>query len=412
MAHSVQLVLPNVAPVDKVQRLDELLKTAAEPPKRPDRAPPAPTEHAEEYQTILGELAGQFRQLKMEADNALRKIRKGHDSIYSLLRHENPNSMNSAFTPDVAMRLFDTDEPTYPQLLATHQAMSTDGTHFAIDPTRHLETATFMVRPYRDVLVVQQVAKWIRHNSPEYQSFLQKARQLITISRALPMTTSPAKLDVSVDPELYFDNNDRHIIEFISAYASEPRGFVQEETLALAPHVIKSSGLYPSEIIPNPNRDAAKLFLTEIGVWQPSEQIPRQRDAGIITDRIYKDQTARELREDTNADIRHDFGDMPVYTIDDASAHELDDGISIEETEGGTTWLHIHIANPSAFLHPESHISTLARLRQTTLYLPDRMCPMLPVGDPNFTARGFSKDAPGHADHDVLCTIGYRREYR
>jgi len=393
MGSSVQLVLPNVVPLEKVRRLDELLETAAEPPKRPDRAPPAPVEHAEEYRTLLGELTGTFRELKMEADNALRSIRKGRDSVYSLLRHENPNLMNSAFTPDVAMQLFETDEPTYAELLAAHQTMSTDGTHFIADPTRHLETATFVVRAYRDILIVRQVADWIRDSSTEYQSFIDKACKLITISRSLPKTTSPAKLDIRIDSDLYFDNNDRHIIEFIADYASGPRGFIPDEVLALAPYIIKSTGLYPPEITPNPNRDAAKLFLTEIGVWQPSEHLPRKQDAGIITDRIYKDQTAGDVTEDTNADIRHDFGDMPVYTIDDASAHELDDGISIEETEEGAQWLHIHIANPSAFLHPESDISTLARLRQTTLYLPDRMSPMLPIGDPKFKAKGFSKDA-------------------
>jgi len=414
MSPSVQLVLPNFASLEKVRRLDEILGTAKEPPKRPDRAPPAPTENAEEFHEILSDLAAQFLRLKMDADNALRKIRKGQDSIYSLLKHENPNQTASAFTPDVAKRLFDNDAPTYPQLLAAHLAMSTDGTHFAADPTRHVETATFVVRAYRDVLIVQQVANWIRKSTTEYQSFLQKARTLIAISRSLPKTTNPTILNVTVDRELHFDNNDRHIIEFISAYASERRGFIPEDLLALVPRLIKSSGLYPSEITPNPNRDAAKLFLTEIGVWQPSERLPRQQDSGIIADRIYKDQTATELLDDTNRDIRHDFRQMPVYTIDDASAHELDDGISIEETEQGT-WLHIHIANPSAFLHPQSHLATLARLRQTTLYLPDGMYPMLPISDPNFTARGFSKDLdrmPTMTFSARLATDGNIAEYK
>ena len=114
--------------------------------------------------------------------------------------------------------------------------------------------------------------------------------------------------------------------------------------------------------------------------------------AGVIIDQIYKEQTATESFDDANADIRHDFGGLPVYTIDDESAHELDDGISVEETDRGI-WLHIHIANPSAFLSPQSHIAQLARLRQTSMYLPDRMHPMLPVGDENFSARGFSKDS-------------------
>ena len=399
ISHSVQLVLPNFASLEKVRRLDEILGTSAEPAKRPERAT-TPAENTEEYHRILSDLAAQLYTLKTGADNALRKVRKGADSIYSLLRHENPNLTTSAFTPDVAKRLFNTDQPAYPQLLAAHQAMSNDETHFATDPTRHVETATFVVRAYRDVLVVSQVANWIRERTVEYKSFLAKACKIISISRSLPNTTSPTKLDVQIDPELYFDNNDNWIIEFISAYATGRRLFIPRDLLALVPHVIKSSGLYPSEIVPNPNRDAAKLFLTEIGVWQPTERLPRQKDAGIIAEQIYRDQTATELLNDTNADIRHDFGDMSVYTIDDVSAHELDDGISIEETGSGI-WLHIHIANPSAFIHPRSHIAELARLRQTTLYLPDAAYPMLPINDPNFATRGFSKN------HDAMPTMTF-----
>ena len=101
--------------------------------------------------------------------------------------------------------------------------------------------------------------------------------------------------------------------------------------------------MYPVDITPEPDRNAAKLLLTEIGVWEPSESLPSHSDAGVIAKRIYQEQSMIETLNDANADVRYDFGDMPVYTIDDEFAHELDDGISIEETDEGT-WLHIHIA--------------------------------------------------------------------
>lgn len=328
----------------------------------------------------------------METDAAIRQVRRNHKSVYELLKHKDPLKTTSAFTPDVAKRFFNTEKPSHVQLYATHKILADDMVHFTTDPTNHLETATFLVRANRDILAVSRVANWIRESSTEVESFLSKARQLIAISRTLANTAVPTKMDVNVPPELYFKGNDRLIVEFISGYVTGRRGYMPSDLLALAPLIIKRTGMYPSDITPNPDRSAAKLFLTEIGVWQPSENIPARMDSGVSVRQIYQEQTAAESFDDMNVHIRHDFGDMPVYTIDDAFTHELDDGISIEQTDQGT-WLHIHIANPSAFLPPDSHIAGLARLRQTSLYLPDRMYPMLPVYDENFSAKGFSRSS-------------------
>jgi exoribonuclease II len=322
----------------------------------------------------------------------MKNIRQKHKSIYPLLKHEDPTKTTSVFMPDVAKKLFETEEPSYAELYATHRSLADDKIHFVPDSTKHLETATFHVRANRDVLLVARVTNWIRESAPEFEAFLEKSRKLIALSRSLPSTAMPTKLDVEVPSELYFSGNDRNIIEFVTGYVTGRRGFLPTDHYALTPLILKRTGMYPSEIVPHPNRDAARLFLTEIGVWQPSENIPSHMDAGVSMKRVYEEQTATETYDDANASTRHDFGDMPVYTIDDAGAHELDDGISIEQTSEGT-WLHIHIANPSAFLPPESHIASLARLRQTTIYLPDRMHPMLPIRDERFSAKGFSKDS-------------------
>ncbi|ORY49593.1 RNB-domain-containing protein [Rhizoclosmatium globosum] len=74
---------------------------------------------------------------------------------------------------------------------------------------------------------------------------------------------------------------------------------------------------------------------------------------------------------------RRDFGDVPVYVIDSPTAQELDDGISIEETAEGS-WIHVHIADPTAYLPPSHPLSMLAQLRGTSMYLPERHYPMLP----------------------------------
>ncbi|KAJ3141443.1 hypothetical protein HK100_006660 [Physocladia obscura] len=75
---------------------------------------------------------------------------------------------------------------------------------------------------------------------------------------------------------------------------------------------------------------------------------------------------------------RRDFENIPVYVIDSPTAQELDDGISIEHTISGETWLHVHIADPTARIPSTHPLAALAQLRGTSMYLPERHYPMIP----------------------------------
>ena len=68
---------------------------------------------------------------------------------------------------------------------------------------------------------------------------------------------------------------------------------------------------------------------------------------------------------------------LVVYVIDDPTAHELDDGISIEESPQGP-WIHVHIADPTAYLPPTHPLSLIAQARCISLYLPEQNFPMMP----------------------------------
>ncbi|KAJ3297589.1 hypothetical protein HK104_000329 [Borealophlyctis nickersoniae] len=80
---------------------------------------------------------------------------------------------------------------------------------------------------------------------------------------------------------------------------------------------------------------------------------------------------------DPCANIRRDFGSAPVFVIDDPTAHELDDGISVEKTSSGT-WIHVHIADPTAYIPPNHPLSLVAQLRGNSVYLPERNYSMMP----------------------------------
>jgi exoribonuclease-2 len=75
---------------------------------------------------------------------------------------------------------------------------------------------------------------------------------------------------------------------------------------------------------------------------------------------------------------RLDLTHLKVYTIDDESTQEIDDGLSVETLPDGRQRIWIHIADPTRFVSPGDQLDLEARRRSTTLYLPTGMIPMFP----------------------------------
>ena len=90
---------------------------------------------------------------------------------------------------------------------------------------------------------------------------------------------------------------------------------------------------------------------------------------------------ARELAKTfSEAEIgdRLDLRDVLTVTIDPATARDFDDAITLQRTEGGYWSLGVHIADVSHFVAAGSALDRTARHRGTSVYLPDRVIPMLP----------------------------------
>ncbi|GAB4175346.1 MAG: ribonuclease R [Terrimicrobiaceae bacterium] len=82
-------------------------------------------------------------------------------------------------------------------------------------------------------------------------------------------------------------------------------------------------------------------------------------------------------RADDHAPSRRDHRKKFIFTIDPDDARDFDDAIEIEKSGDG--WqLGVHIADVSHYVRPRSALDKEARTRGNSVYLPERVIPMLP----------------------------------
>lgn len=75
---------------------------------------------------------------------------------------------------------------------------------------------------------------------------------------------------------------------------------------------------------------------------------------------------------------RRDFRKTPTFTIDPADAKDFDDALSLRPLDGGLWEVGIHIADVSYYVQTKSILDHEAYDRGTSVYLVDRVVPMLP----------------------------------
>ena len=103
---------------------------------------------------------------------------------------------------------------------------------------------------------------------------------------------------------------------------------------------------------------------------------------GIPTQFPEEVQTASEQIPDKIMDSdlvgRRDLRDQQIVTIDGADAKDLDDAVTVRKLDNGNYFLGVHIADVSYYVTENSILDKEAFERGTSVYLTDRVIPMIP----------------------------------
>ncbi|NJM21449.1 MAG: VacB/RNase II family 3'-5' exoribonuclease [Richelia sp. RM2_1_2] len=178
---------------------------------------------------------------------------------------------------------------------------------------------------------------------------------------------------------------DRHRIEALEKYAAlladVIRDKVNYDSLARAypppAQVLETMTMLERTATPQ----GAFQLLVDLGWWSPHENYFLRRSSILVQFPSKVIDVAHQCLNSPPPDPdqnRLDLTHLKVYTIDDETTREIDDGLSWEILPDNREKLWVHIADPTRWLVPEDELDLDARKRGSTVYLPTGMVPMFP----------------------------------
>ena len=195
-----------------------------------------------------------------------------------------------------------------------------------------------------------------------------------------------ARVEQALNGEVVdWQRHDRHRLEALEKYAALLADVVRVglnyDSLARAypppTPVLETMNMLGRSATPQ----GAFQLLVDLGWWSQHENLFLRRSSIPVQfpSKVLEVTQQRFDSPPPDKDVnRLDLTRLKVYTIDDESTTEIDDGLSWELLSDGRERLWVHIADPTRWLIPENELDLDARKRGSTVYLPTGMIPMFP----------------------------------
>ncbi|KAL2065001.1 hypothetical protein VTL71DRAFT_4141 [Oculimacula yallundae] len=367
--------------------------------------------------TFLTEANSTYQSAAMDLDSAHKSVADAVHYKYCTLEE-----IASKVLPK-SIRKNGSGKYDWPALYAVHRAITTNEIGFVPLPLTAMRANPYYeVNGYSEVECISRVVRWVRRYNDsllgkgkssrvsssehfEFTDFVKSARRLIDLSRANRQftpygTIGPSSITLEPGQDFRsgisretFTPNDLYFVRFLESWSCLASFSPHSPLHGIGSAILRQIDRYADQTLNSPT---AYTCLQELGALPPWSirahfdlRLPHAGRQKAIDHRMYPrlDSEGGIVHDKFHA-MRKDWGEMSVYCVDDAGAHEIDDGFSLEATdEPNVYWVHVHVADPAAHLDPRSSISQFAERATETIYLPDRVVPMLSM---EYTMKHFS----------------------
>ena len=393
------------------------------------------------------DLVHKLNDFKRQADSTYREHAQKIDKIFDKLAYE--KRCRWMHVDDITKNVLEIDQASdVPKstIWAVHRALMLNEMGFVPDPHRHWKYMTFEILSRQDIELIHQIQQWVREhqeftisqvqieangkpikNAPKTSTLAEFAKKIWPIiksnedSRSLTPGGDPGTSNIQIKPNPVAFRSiplraaqpfETLIFRFLELWSIRRAARSGSALWALGPMILRSTGVYREKDLVNLDQHAGFRFLQRVGViapWEnrlsfdsrlalPGSKFDSHTDKLLIS--AAEDVQTSNLI-DSMSDLRQDWGDMEVFCIDSADTWLVDDGFSIEPVAGDSScfWIHVHIANPTAYFGPDNAMARYAEHIGQTLYFPEKSYNML---SPKVTQKHFSLDA----DRPVLTFSG------
>ncbi|KAI9567382.1 hypothetical protein HD554DRAFT_2314957 [Boletus coccyginus] len=363
---------------------------------------PSPTRRTEISARV--EILRRLREIERRVAQSYCAIGSRNTALYPLVRSSSLNEWSTVTVPQAAELISDPRNMDYYSLLATHRYLMNHTIEFVPHFTSHRTVQSWAVRPQSHVNKLVAVRDLIHQSSPAIDSFVSKARSIIAANKERSVESWNEPPTQELDTDIRYTHEDRLIIDVLH-HSLHRRRHIRADPYSLVVTTILKK-LEVAEVIDTAALHQVLVDLGHLAPWDDLVSRWSELDLDHTPDETSAKVTAEDRIVQTNLTkmavanaqnstpfgpedlylrdpvehLRHDFGNLPVYVVDDAGAEELDDGLSIESVpyELGAAWIHVHVADPTAIIPPTHIFAQEARKMGLTAYFAHRTWPMLP----------------------------------